>query len=118
MDTFDEMSLLPERLRSLSLSDHEVVLPYPEVVEALTFLASNSVGFLGWEGWARYPNGHGHYNEYPGIDVEPDPGEDWESFVTRSTNRCVNGKSQEKSTNMKAGKCSRSFWTITRFAAA
>jgi hypothetical protein len=84
----DEIALLPARLRDESLSDREIVLPYPDVLEAIDLLARHEIGFYGWEGWARYPHGQGHFSEYPGITLEPQTDEAWSAFVARSGDAC------------------------------
>lgn len=84
----NELSLLPYPLRSQSISATEVVLPYPSVLKAIDILARHGIGFFGWEGWAKYPDGVGHYAEYQGIVVEPAADEDWATFVARSAEAC------------------------------
>ena len=44
------IDLLPEALRSKSLSDREIVLPYQEALQALDILTAAGWAFLGWEG--------------------------------------------------------------------
>lgn len=52
---------IPEELLSRSLSDREIVLPYPEVIAVINRLPEFSLRVLGWEGWLRYPDGQvGH----------------------------------------------------------
>ena len=51
-----DLKLIPEQYRSISISDKEIVLPYPEVIEAIEYLKENNIAFSGWEGWAKYKN--------------------------------------------------------------
>ena len=88
VNAVDEIALLPGRLREESLSDREVVLPYSDALAAIDILARSGIGFYGWEGWARYPQGHGHFSEYPGITLKPRTDETWTAFVGRSADAC------------------------------
>ena len=58
-----DLQLLPPELAALSVSDHEIVLPYPAALYALDYLADHGVQILGWEAWERRPDGsltHAH----------------------------------------------------------
>lgn len=57
----DEIDLLPEALRSQSLSKREIVLPYQQALDALEILVVAKLAVVGWEGWVKYVDGrHGH----------------------------------------------------------
>jgi len=48
-----------------SLSDHEIVLPYPSVMKIIDRLPDFGLRLLGWEGWLLYPDGQvGHSRRY------------------------------------------------------
>jgi hypothetical protein len=73
MDSSDD---IPKELLSHSLSDCEIVLPYPDVVATIHRLPEFGLRLLGWEGWLHYPDGrHGHSARHQGIvdlsDVSP-----------------------------------------------
>ena len=52
-----DLQLLPPELAALSVSDHEIVLPYPAALNAVDYLAEHGVQILGWEAWERRPDG-------------------------------------------------------------
>ena len=49
----DEIDLLPEALRSQSLSAREIVLSSQQALEALEILVAATFALLGWEGWVK-----------------------------------------------------------------
>jgi hypothetical protein len=49
----DEIDLLPEALRSQSLSEREIVLSSQQTLEALEILVAANFARLGWEGWVK-----------------------------------------------------------------
>jgi hypothetical protein len=52
---------IPEELLLHSISDVEIVLPYPAIIAVIHRLPEFDLRLLGWEGWLRYPNGQvGH----------------------------------------------------------
>ena len=54
-------------LQRLSVSQSELVLPYPQAVTALQLLEATGATLLGWEGWLRYPDGGlGHSDMHQG----------------------------------------------------
>ena len=56
-----QIDLLPPRLRDLSISRSEIVLPMAEALEALDLLESQGEQILGWEGWVKDTEGRvGH----------------------------------------------------------
>jgi hypothetical protein len=56
--SFDD---IPKELLSHSLSDREIVLPYPDVISTIHRLPRFGLRLLGWEGWLRYADGRiGH----------------------------------------------------------
>lgn len=58
---------VPEPLAIRSLSNREVVLPYPEVLDAIDQLEAGGCDLLGWEGWLRFSDGHaGHSARHQG----------------------------------------------------
>lgn len=94
MDTLD---LLPAPIRSLSLSEEEVVLPYAAALEAITILSDAGwvvLGWegwvvLGWEGWVQTAHGVGHNPAYQGtVSIERWPEERWPDFVRRAAGVC------------------------------
>ena len=56
-----DLELLPSRLRDLSISPKEIVLPLVAALEAVDILESHGAYILGWEGWVKDAQGrHGH----------------------------------------------------------
>jgi len=56
-----DLELLPSRLRDLSISPREIVLPLDAALEAIDILESQGAYILGWEGWIKDAEGrHGH----------------------------------------------------------
>ena len=56
-----QLDLLPTRLRELSISQREIVLPMTEALEAINLLESQGIQILGWEGWVKDTQGRvGH----------------------------------------------------------
>lgn len=54
-------------LQQLSVSQNELVLPYPSAIEALRILEATGATLMGWEGWLRYPDGKlGHSDIHQG----------------------------------------------------
>jgi len=54
-------------LQRLSVSQSELVLPYPHAITALQLLEATGATLLGWEGWLRYPDGRlGHSDMHQG----------------------------------------------------
>jgi hypothetical protein len=49
----DEIDLLPEALRSQSLSEREIVLSSQQTLEALEILVAANFARFGWEGWVK-----------------------------------------------------------------
>ena len=83
-------SLIPERLRELSVSDRELVLPYPEVLEATYIWYQNNIPILRWAGWIQYADGKvGHSTKFQGLDSGP-PGEteSFDDYIQRTENNC------------------------------
>lgn len=67
MSTFDD---IPKELLSHSLSDREIVLPYPDVIAMIHRLPQFGLRLLGWEGWLRYPDGRvGHSGRQGTVDL-------------------------------------------------
>ncbi len=95
----DEIDLLPEALRSQSLSEREIVLPYQQALEALEILVAANFALLGWEGWGKYADGrHGHP---PGGvmgtgPIKQEGGETWENYVRRSARFCAETMAKEQ----------------------
>ena len=55
------LELLPKRLRDLSISSREIVLPMEAALEAIDLLESQEAHILGWEGWVKGEDGRvGH----------------------------------------------------------
>jgi hypothetical protein len=48
-----QFELLPQRLRELSISPREIVLPIDAALEAIDLFESRGVHILGWEGWVK-----------------------------------------------------------------
>ena len=56
-----QLNLLPKRLRDVSISQREIVLPLAEALEAIDLLESQHMQILGWEGWVKDTQGRvGH----------------------------------------------------------
>jgi hypothetical protein len=95
----DEIDLLPEALRSQSLSEREIVLSYQQALEALEILVAATFALLGWEGWVKYADGrHGHT---PGgvmgtEPIEQEVGETGENYVQRSARFCAETMTKEQ----------------------
>lgn len=54
-------------LQRLSVSQSELVLPYPHAITALQLLEATDAILMGWEGWLRYPDGRlGHSDMHQG----------------------------------------------------
>jgi len=65
-----QLDLLPQNLRSKSISPREIVLPLPEVLEALDLLESHGIQILGWEGWVKDGQGRvGHGSAPQGLST-------------------------------------------------
>lgn len=63
--------LLPSRLRNLSISPREIVLPTDVALEAIDVLESQGAYILGWEGWLKDVEGrHGHGNAPQGWSAD------------------------------------------------
>jgi hypothetical protein len=63
-----DLHLVPANLAERSLSARELVLPYPQVLDALDALERRECGLSGWEGWIRYPDGRvGHSARHQGM---------------------------------------------------
>jgi hypothetical protein len=85
----EDIDLLPEILRSQSLSEREIVLPYDEALQALDILVKADWALLGWEGWEKDAEGrHGHSYIMGTTSIEQEPGEKWEDYVQRSARFC------------------------------
>lgn len=85
-----DIQLLPRALQERSLSKQEIVLPYPEALQALEFLVAANWALLGWEGWVKYPDGrYGHAPNAMGTTaLDQEDGEDWATYVQRSARFC------------------------------
>lgn len=86
MSIENDLNLIPEQYRSISLSENEIVLPYLEVIEVIKYFRENKIAVIAWEGWAKYPdNKKGHFGEFQGtISVCKNLDETWNEFVIRS----------------------------------
>jgi hypothetical protein len=82
------IDLLPGVLRVLSLSDREIILPWPEVQRAVIILTTSNVAVTGWEAWVKYPDGRiGRAIDESAIEMEPATitnDETWRQFVERA----------------------------------
>jgi hypothetical protein len=80
MDSSDD---IPKELLSRSISDNEIVLPYPDVVATIHSLPEFGLRVLGWEGWLRYPDGRvGHSARHQGtVSLSDMPAADAAEFV-------------------------------------
>lgn len=77
---------LPERLRSLSILDAEITLPYPEVLEAIEILRLENIGLLGWELILKGKDGRiSHPTTVVGYSTSFEDDESYDNFVERST---------------------------------
>ena len=86
MNIENDLNLIPEQYRSLSLSENEIVLPYLEVIGVIKYFRENKIAVIAWEGWAKYPdNKKSHFGEFQGtISVCRNLCETWNEFVIRS----------------------------------
>src|SRR5438876_7103678 len=85
----DALDLLPDTIRSQSLSADEVVLPYAAALEAITILSHAGWVMLGWEGWVQTARGVGHDPAYQGtVSLERRPEERWADYVQRAAGTC------------------------------
>jgi hypothetical protein len=82
------IDLLPSVLRVHSLSDREIILPWPEVERAVMILTASNVAVTGWEAWMKYPDGRfGRALDDSAIEMEPatiSNDETWRAFVQRT----------------------------------
>lgn len=82
------IDLLPAVLRVKSLSDREIILPWPEVERAVMILTASNVAVTGWEAWMKYPDGRfGRAIDESALEMEPAViGHDelWAAFVQRA----------------------------------
>lgn len=79
-----DIELLPEDLKTRSLSDQEVVLGYEDALIALDIYQKAGWAFLAWEGWGKYYDGsvgHCHYQGTVGIEKHDD--ESWKKYAER-----------------------------------
>ena len=83
MDSSDD---IPKELLSRSISDNEIVLPYPDVVATIHSLPEFGLRVLGWEGWLRYPHGRvGHSARHQGtVSLSDMPAADAAEFCIRT----------------------------------
>ena len=61
----DSLEMLPRNLALQSASPVEVVLPYPQVIEALDVCVRAGRRALGWEAWLRTPDGAISHGDAP-----------------------------------------------------
>ena len=98
--TVNDVALLPSRLARASLSDTEIVLPHPEVLDAIDSLASKGHAVFCWEGWLRYADGsRGHSARHQGIrEISLSEGEDFADFIRRAATAVLStiSKAQEE----------------------
>ncbi len=87
----DELKLLSNDLRSLSISEQEVVLPFDASIKAIEHWRAQGIAMLGWEGWIQYPDGRtGHSVNFQGtISIERRADESWAAYVQRSADFCI-----------------------------
>jgi hypothetical protein len=82
------IDLLPAVLRVRSLSDREIILPWPEAERAVMMLTASNVAVTGWEAWMKYPDGRfGRAIDDSALEMEPiviGHDEPWTAFVQRA----------------------------------
>ena len=82
------IDLLPTVLRVHSLSEHEIILPWPEVQRAVMILTASNVAVTGWEAWIKYPDGRsGRAIDDSALEMQPatiSHDETWRQFVDRA----------------------------------
>jgi hypothetical protein len=82
------IDLLPAVLRVRSLSDREIILPWPEVERAVMLLTASNVAVTGWEAWMQYPDGRfGRAVDDSALEMQPaviGHDEPWSAFVKRA----------------------------------
>jgi len=65
----NDTELLPEELAVKSLAKNEIILPYADVLKAISHLNANNYIVFAWEGWISYPDGRcGHSGEHQGTE--------------------------------------------------
>lgn len=85
----EDIDLLPEILRSQSLSDREIVLPYDEALQALDILVKANWAPIAWEGWEKDAQGRRGHSYIMGTTViEQEPDEKWEDYIQRAARFC------------------------------
>ena len=88
--SLNDLDLLPEVLRSLSLSDCEIVLPYAAALDAIAHLRAAGHAFLGWEGWLQTADGHVGHSSFQGtVGLYRLEGESWHDYVNRTADYCL-----------------------------
>jgi hypothetical protein len=95
------IDLLPGVLRVLSLSDREIILPWPEVQRAVIILTASNVAVTGWETWVKYPDGRfGRAIDDSAIEMQPatiSNDETWRQFVERAQRDVMRAMEAENS---------------------
>jgi hypothetical protein len=86
--TLNPIDLLPAVLRVRSLSDREIILPWPEVERGVMILTASNVAVTGWEAWVKYPDGRiGRALDESALEMAPATiahDETWRAFVQRT----------------------------------
>ena len=81
------IDLLPAVLRVQSLSEREIILPWPAVQRAVMLLTASHVAVTGWDAWLAYPDGRHepHYDDtVPGMPPATIAAEEsWHDFIQR-----------------------------------
>jgi hypothetical protein len=76
------LTLLPKEMQERSLSDREIVLDYEDALQALDIIVDAKWAFLGWEGWAKYPDGKVGHCDYQGTtSIKKEKGQSWEEYI-------------------------------------
>lgn len=81
-----DLDILPDELKSQSLSDREIVLVYDLALKAIDILIDKKWAPISWEGWVQYPDKvhHGHITEHQGTaPLEQKSAETWEEYIDR-----------------------------------
>lgn len=93
-----DLDYLPDELRQQSLSREELVLPYPDAIRAIDWLAERNIVVCGWEGWLSYPDGRrGHSRRFQGGELHRGEAA-WGDYIEMARGFCLStmGEAQQE----------------------
>ena len=112
-----DIELIPENIRSKSLSQTDIVLDYEDVLKAFDVLVEKNIVLLAWEGWIQHSNGSiDHSLQYQGmIATERLKDEPLSVYVKKSIDlgKVSIKQAQEKWNNAQETKKGKLFFCIT-----